>query len=120
MTVAGERALLCAILEDAIRCLAGEGRPARERWGLAAEARAWIENDDREWPFSFECVCESLNLDSGRLRSKLLRAAPTPPTPEEARESRRAGSPRSEDLVRMIRAGHSLRVVAEAFGISVS
>src|SRR5439155_20950884 len=50
---AGERALMRAVLEDAVRCLVGEVGPRRQRGQLAAEAREWIEAGDLCWPFSF-------------------------------------------------------------------
>src|SRR3989442_1057116 len=73
---AGERALMRAVLEDAIRCLVGELRPRRQRGALAAEAREWIEVADPRWPFSFENVCDGLGLDAANLRCRLLRDAP--------------------------------------------
>src|SRR5215470_8805935 len=49
---AGERALMRAVLEDAIRCLAGQVGRSLDRAFLAAKARAWIERRDPSWPFS--------------------------------------------------------------------
>src|SRR5438128_12224208 len=60
---AGERALMRAVLEDAIHCLAGDVGPVRERPQLAAEARTWIEGADLHWPYSFENVCDHLGFD---------------------------------------------------------
>src|SRR5213083_1772691 len=105
--MAGERALMRAVLEDAIRCLVGEVGPRYQRGRLAAEARAWIEGADPHWHFSFENLCDSLGLDSGRL---LARRGVRPP-----RET-----PAEDEIVQMIRAGRPLRVVAQTFGISVS
>jgi len=72
----GERALIRAILEDAVRCLFGESKGA---WGdrkrLAADARAWITNPSDAMPFSFENVCGWLDLPPGRLRTYLLEQA---------------------------------------------
>jgi len=122
---AGERALMRAVLEDAIFCLAGEIGPVRERPQLAAEARSWVAESDRRWPFSFENICDSLGFDPDGLRSRLLRDAPDLPIPEAGDGDptpmrRRQESPAEEDIVRMIREGHPLRVVAETFGISIS
>src|SRR5207245_7357753 len=47
---AGERALMRAVLEDAIRCLRGEAGPVHQRTRLAAEARSWIEAAIRAGP----------------------------------------------------------------------
>lgn len=70
-----ERALMRAILVDAVRCLAGEVSPATERQQLALQARLWVRSRDERWPFSFENVCAALDLQASRLR-KLLLASP--------------------------------------------
>ena len=69
----GERALMCAVLEDAIRCLMGQGYPGHSRGLLAARARAWVAARDPRWPFSFECICDALGMESSALRRRLLR-----------------------------------------------
>ena len=69
----GERALMCAVLEDAIRCLMGQGYPGQSRGLLAARARAWVAARDNRWPFSFECICDALGIESSALRRQLLR-----------------------------------------------
>ena len=69
----GERALMCAVLEDAIRCLMGQGYPGHSRGLLAARARAWVAARDHRWPFSFECICDALGIESSPLRRHLLR-----------------------------------------------
>src|SRR5258708_1103049 len=79
---ASERALMRAVLEDAIRCLIGEVGPRHQRGALAAEARQWIETADPRWPFSFENVCDGLGLDAANLRRRLLRDAPPPSLPD--------------------------------------
>jgi hypothetical protein len=65
--VCGEKALLLAVLEDAIRCL-----DHRSRGRLAREAAAWIRANDQRWPFSFVNVCAHLDIDADRLRTVLL------------------------------------------------
>ena len=130
---AGERALMRAVLEDAIRCLIGEVGPRHQRGALAAEARQWIETADPRWPFSFENVCDGLGLNAANLRRRLLRDAPAPALPDASvptlADARQPGGrgvrPRREtpaecDIVQMIRAGRPLRVVAQTFGISIS
>ncbi len=67
-----ERALMRAVLVDAIRCLAGEVSPLTERVRLASQARTWVRSQDEEWPFSFENVCAALDLQTARLRTLLL------------------------------------------------
>lgn len=120
---AGERALMRAVLEDAVRCLAGEIGPRDERPQLAVDARQWFLDEDIHWPFSFENVCDALGIDAGRVRAEVMRDVPAiPPTTSAVSVTprpRRDG-PSEQDIVRMIRDGHPLRVVAEAFGISVS
>jgi len=121
---AGERALLRAVLEDAVRCMAGEIGPVRERPVLAADARAWVTNPDRRWPMSFENVCDALGFEAVALRTRLLRDHPALAIVDMT-DARVAPRPRREapaeaDVVRMIREGQPLRVVAERFGISIS
>ena len=131
---AGERALMRAVLEDAIRCLTGEAGPVHQRTRLAAEARSWIEASDPRWPYSFENLCDGLGLDAANLRRRLLRDAPAPALPAapasmlpDARQQPggRGVRPRREtpaecDIAQMIRKGRPLRVVAQTFGISIS
>lgn len=68
----GERALMLAILEDAIRCFQEHrhGRRAEPR-RLAREAEAWIRSRS-ERPFSFVGICEALDLPADALRRVLL------------------------------------------------
>jgi hypothetical protein len=67
-----ERALMLAVLTDAIRCLAGEVQPISERAQLAAKARRWVRDRDLSEPFSFENVCLALTLEPDGVRSRLL------------------------------------------------
>jgi hypothetical protein len=67
-----ERALMRAVLEDAIRCLVGEGRPLARRGRLAAQARKWVTTRDARWPYSFDNVCYALNLVPEGARRRLL------------------------------------------------
>src|SRR5437899_8232493 len=110
---AGERALMRAVLEDAMRCLIGEVGPRHQRGALAAEARQWIETADPRWPFSFENVCDGLGLEAGNLRRRLLRdaRAPAPALRDASAPTRQPGArgvrPRREtpaegDIVQMI------------------
>ena len=123
----GERALMRAVLEDAIQCLAAETGPTGERSRLAAEARAWVADDDLQWPFSFANLCDTLGFNCETLRARLLANTPIllPPDAdgvvaiEVAGHSRRRG-PAEQDINDMIRAGYPLRAVAARFGISIS
>jgi len=68
----GERALMLAVLEDAIRCLQEHRRSARaEPRRLAREAEAWIRSN-AERPFSFVNICEALDIPARELRAALL------------------------------------------------
>jgi hypothetical protein len=93
----GERALLEAVLREAILCVNGQGKPLRDRDKLAREARRWIMSRARNWLFAFESVCDVLDIDPGYLRRKLLRLE----SASAAAGSKR--SPAAEELVRKIR-----------------
>jgi len=71
----GERALMRAMLQDAVLCLLGEAAPANERPRLAADARHWVRSRSREWVFAFESVCDALGIDPDYARRELLRMA---------------------------------------------
>jgi len=72
---APERALMHAMLQDAVMCLIGEAAPASERERLAADARYWVESHSREWVFAFESVCDGLGIDVDWARCRLLAMA---------------------------------------------
>lgn len=72
---APERALMRAMLQDAVLCLLGEAAPANDRPRLAEEARQWILSRSRAWIFSFESVCDALAIDADYARRALLRMA---------------------------------------------
>jgi hypothetical protein len=65
----GEMQLMLAVLEDGLKTLRFQRGGARRRWKTDL---AWIESRDREDPFSFENVCETLGIDAARLRRRLL------------------------------------------------
>lgn len=67
-----ERAMMRAILQDAILCLVGEAAPAKERVRLAEEARCWVRSRSRAWVFAFDSVCDVLGIDADTARRKLL------------------------------------------------
>ena len=122
----GERALMRAVLEEAIHCLAAETGPRGNRSRLAVEARAWVASEDLQWPFSFANLCDALGFSAEALRARLLASRPIPlpldahgVAIEMAGRSRPRG-PAEPEVNDMIRAGHPLRVVAARFGISMS
>jgi hypothetical protein len=121
-----ERAMLRAMLLDAVQCLEGLGCPKRCRERLAIEARAWVVRRDAA-PFSFENVCAYLGLPTGRLRRILLRlTAAGGGSHADAAASRRRASDaevraRAErnDSIRLLReAGLRPAELAERFGLS--
>jgi hypothetical protein len=68
----GERRLLLALLEDAIQIYCKHiVRGGRRNRRLLRETEEWIESTDRRWVFSFERVCEALELDASYLRRGL-------------------------------------------------
>lgn len=68
-----ERALMVAVLEDAVRCFLNycdaTDRKARD---LYEDARAWFMASDRPELFAFENVCGVLGIEPSGLRRQLL------------------------------------------------
>lgn len=64
-----ERRLVIAVLQDAVDCyqkhLHARDRKARQ---LFLDAQDWIASEDRSWPFSFENVCDLLQINADYLR----------------------------------------------------
>jgi hypothetical protein len=103
--------LMYAILIDAVRCYqvnfdARHGSKKQE----FSEAMGWLFHDEGIGPFSFERVCDSLEIDPGRIRRGLLRwrekklagektgAIRRSPVAIAGRISARRSSPRRRDL----------------------
>lgn len=88
-----EKALLLAILEDAIHLFqkyrGARGRVAKERF---REVDDWFMHEGNHWLFSFENVCDLLALDPQYVRHGLL-ASPGPAVPIDKR-GRRSGAAR--------------------------
>jgi hypothetical protein len=68
-----EKALLMAILRDAIDCYR-KHISARDhgRKPMSHEAEQWIMNDEDDWVFSFSNVCDLLGLDPYYIRRCIL------------------------------------------------
>ena len=67
-----EKRLMVAVLESTIEEIKKNfGRSGRRAKRLLDEDLAYIECTDRSWAFSFENLCESLNLDSGAIRREM-------------------------------------------------
>jgi hypothetical protein len=68
-----EEKLMFAVLTDAIECFQkysnGNSRRSQK---LFREAEAWISCRDSSWPFSFESICEVLNISPNYLRIGLM------------------------------------------------
>ncbi|MBI1998327.1 MAG: hypothetical protein HYW03_16690 [Deltaproteobacteria bacterium] len=88
-----EKALLMAILEDAIHCYRKD-RAARDRAGRERfrEVEQWIMEEGDDWLFSFNNVCELLGLDPQFIRRGVRELRASPAEPERPR--RRAGAHR--------------------------
>lgn len=70
----GEKALMAAVLADAIKCVRDGKRYARMRRKrrLGAEAEAWMRENDVWWPFSFVNICTEMGVDPGMVRAAVL------------------------------------------------
>ena len=69
----GPRALMLAVLEDAVSCIdEGRRRSNYRTRRLAAEAEAWVRSERRKWPFSFVNICEVLGFDVDAMRAHLV------------------------------------------------
>src|SRR3989442_15584982 len=68
-----ERRLAVAVLQDAVDCfqkhLRSQDRKARQ---LFLDAEEWICSEDRSWPFSFENICDLLQINAEYLRRGLM------------------------------------------------
>jgi len=68
-----EEKLMFAVLTDAIECfqkyLGGKSRRSQR---LFREAESWIACRDSSWLFSFENICEMLNINPNYLRIGLM------------------------------------------------
>lgn len=65
--LSGVRALMLAMLEDAVRAFVGHDTHDH------AQASAWIECGRHRWVFSFHTVCETLGLEPSAVRLALRR-----------------------------------------------
>ena len=68
------RRLMLAVLQDAIRCFQSTAADIKKsERARFADAEVWLFEENREGPFSFESVCEALELAAPYLRSGLRR-----------------------------------------------
>ena len=69
-----ELTLMLAILEDAVACYCKTlKRPRQNPDILARQAEFWIRLDDWDSPFSFNNICESLQMEPDATRDRILR-----------------------------------------------
>jgi hypothetical protein len=67
-----ERLLMLAVLEDAVDCYqkyAFAKDPRGQQ--LFSEAEEWVGSDDKGWLFSFENICDTLEIAPGYVRRGL-------------------------------------------------
>lgn len=74
----GEKALCLAALEQAVQdfrkfAFTGAGAEDEEARAIFEEVEGWFQATDDPWPFSFENLCGSLDINSGWLRNQLYR-----------------------------------------------
>lgn len=68
-----ERALMYAVLKDAIRSFyKNVGATRRKYKKVLLEAETWLSEDSWDYPFSFFVICETLGIDAICLRSRLF------------------------------------------------
>jgi hypothetical protein len=68
-----ERALMYAVLKDAIRSFyKNVGATRRKYKKVLLEAETWLSEDSWDYPFSFLVICETLNIDALCLRARLF------------------------------------------------
>jgi hypothetical protein len=69
-----QRRLMAAVLHDAIKCfqdhLFASGPRGRR---LHRQAETWLWSRSVAWPFAYERICETLDLDPDALRLRLWR-----------------------------------------------
>ena len=70
--LSSEQRLMLAVLIDAINVLRGwQGAGGGRKRRAFAEAAQWVITTGTHYPFSFDSVCDALEIDSALLRSRL-------------------------------------------------
>ena len=68
-----EKALMYAVLKDGIRCFYKHvGATRRKFRKMSAEAEEWLQDDNWDYAFSFQVICDTLGIDAGCLRTRLM------------------------------------------------
>jgi hypothetical protein len=70
----GEKRLMLAVLEEAVATFQRNvGAKTRHGQRVFQEAEDWIQSTDGSWPFAFENICQSLEINPEYLRRGLER-----------------------------------------------
>ena len=70
--LSSEQRLMLAVLVDAINVLQGwHGVGSARKRHAFAEAAQWVNTPGTHYPFSFDSVCDALEMDPDALRSRL-------------------------------------------------
>ena len=72
----GERRLMLAVLEDALRTICG-ARSGRTNPTWVRQELEWLCSDDTSHPFTYARICEALQIDASWLRRRTLDARGT-------------------------------------------
>jgi len=68
----GEKRLVLSVLEDAVECFMKYlDSSTKKGQRLFRDAEVWITLEDKKWMFSFDNVCETLDIDPDYLRRGL-------------------------------------------------
>jgi hypothetical protein len=68
----GEKRLILSVLEDAVECfMKCIDSPTNKGQRLFREAEEWINLEDKHWVFSFDNVCEMLDINPEYMRRGL-------------------------------------------------
>jgi hypothetical protein len=103
----GEKRLILSVLEDAVECfMKCIDSPTHKGQRLFREAEEWINLEDKHWVFSFDNVCDMLDINAEYMRRGLRqwkerklealeqqRTAPTAQAEQQKTESPQAASP---------------------------
>jgi hypothetical protein len=83
-----EQKLMIAVLQDALDCLEKYRSATKSHeCRLLHETRQWFLADEPAWPYSFECICLTLDLDASAVRRRLG----VVPEPQPVAQMRAAG-----------------------------
>jgi hypothetical protein len=66
---------MLAVLADALECLSDRGAGGGRR-REAREAARWVEDEDDDYPFSFNSICNALGINAPALRMALILGSP--------------------------------------------